>query len=576
MLATSRIVLLGSVALLLASGCADDAPGASGRARATPTTAGPLVTAPSVADVAPTLAPSAAAPATAATDGSGAGGGLELRSATASVEAAYDPAYDSTFVMPGVYVGAIGGPFEVTARRSDYDSPITATLRAGSRSPAVLPSGTVSTWDGLDDFLGVQVTRADGTVVDQETAGFCPAALSPQRLSGDSPLADGYVAECGGNPFTLGATWGLTEGWAAPVLEGGLTLPIGPGSYTLTVTVAAPYAALVGSPAPVTVGLTVTAGDGTGDTIDTVPFDTVPFDTVDPTLDPGAGKGGVAFTDLGPGDGSGFGGEDLITDAGGAGPAHRGRPTPDAHPAVASLPDLVPLPAYDISVGYDETSGLDVLGFAADTWNRGPAPLVVDGFLDPADSSVMNATQQFFADGLATGSAPIGTLEYHRGGGHDHWHFLDFERYELVSDDGTVVQRSAKESWCLAPTDAIDLTRPGAEPRPDNTNLSTACGDRSSLWVREALPAGWGDTYTPFVSGQWIDVTDLPNGAYVIRITANPEGNLYEGDTTNDTSERRIVLDGVPGARTVEVEPYGLVDSEGQAYYPGFGSYLGD
>jgi hypothetical protein len=105
----------------------------------------------------------------------------------------------------------------------------------------------------------------------------------------------------------------------------------------------------------------------------------------------------------------------------------------------------------------------------------------------------------------------------------------------------------------LAPTDAIDLTGRGAEWQPDSTGLHSACGYGESAWIREVLPAGWGDTYIQSAAGQAFNVTDVPNGEYLLRMTVNPEGHLYESDYSNDVSNRRIRLGGTAGHRTVEV-----------------------
>lgn len=140
--------------------------------------------------------------------------------------------------------------------------------------------------------------------------------------------------------------------------------------------------------------------------------------------------------------------------------------------------------------------------------------------------------------------------------GHQHWHFTDFARYRLLDETMHVAVRSGKESFCLANTHAIDYTLPFASWQPGNTDLHTACGDVTALAVRQVLDVGSGDTYAQDLPGQAFDITDLPNGVYFIEIAANPEGTLYELDSSNNTSLRRIVLGGEPGGRTVEVAPY--------------------
>ena len=120
--------------------------------------------------------------------------------------------------------------------------------------------------------------------------------------------------------------------------------------------------------------------------------------------------------------------------------------------------------------------------------------------------------------------------------------------------------KSTKQSFCLANTDAVDYTVPGADWRPENTDLSTACGGQEALSIREVLSSGSGDTYFQYRTGQAFRLGDLPNGTYYIAVTANPLGNLVESDTTNNQSLRRIQLGGRPGQRWVEAAPVGIVE----------------
>jgi hypothetical protein len=71
------------------------------------------------------------------------------------------------------------------------------------------------------------------------------------------------------------------------------------------------------------------------------------------------------------------------------------------------------------------------------------------------------------------------------------------------------------------------------------------------------------------VPGQSFDITGLPNGTYWIEVRANPAGLLFDGDPTNDTELREVILRGVPGSRTVSVPPWHGIDTE---YFYGFGS----
>ena len=170
----------------------------------------------------------------------------------------------------------------------------------------------------------------------------------------------------------------------------------------------------------------------------------------------------------------------------------------------------------------------------------------------------MTSYQYFYdADGDVVGHENIGTMEWDPRPGHTHWHFEDFARYTLLDADKNEVVRSRKEAFCLANTDAVDLTVDRAAWEAYNTDLATACGGLSSASVREVLLAGWGDTYVQTLPGQSFKVRGLPNGVYYVSIETNPFGNVYENDSTNNVSLRKIRLTGEGASRAVKVFPVG-------------------
>ena len=128
------------------------------------------------------------------------------------------------------------------------------------------------------------------------------------------------------------------------------------------------------------------------------------------------------------------------------------------------MPDLRSLPAFEIGLNGKGTQ----MSFAANVWNAGDSPLVVDGFRT-ADEDVMAAYQYFFdtdGDQVAYQSVEDSGFYWHAEN-HKHWHFEDFARYQLLDADKQVVRDSGKVSFCLANTDAVDYTVAGADWRPD-------------------------------------------------------------------------------------------------------------
>jgi hypothetical protein len=213
------------------------------------------------------------------------------------------------------------------------------------------------------------------------------------------------------------------------------------------------------------------------------------------------------------------------------------------------LPDLRSLPAHDLMVE-SNPDGHDYLDFGATIWNAGPGNLDVEGFRR-GGRRTMTAKQFVYRHGHLPREQTIGRFEFDNRIGHHHWHLGDFARYDLLSMAGHRLVLSDKQSFCLAPTDPVDLVRPGALWQPDKVGLGSACPTDESIWLRETMPAGWGDTYIQSVAGQSFDITHIANGKYLVRVTTNPHRRIVEKSTTNDTSLLKIRLGGQRGHRTV-------------------------
>jgi hypothetical protein len=148
--------------------------------------------------------------------------------------------------------------------------------------------------------------------------------------------------------------------------------------------------------------------------------------------------------------------------------------------------------------------------------------------------------------------------------GHNHWHFEQFARYQLLDSARNLAVRSHKVGFCIAPSDPVNLLAPHAVWQPPSIGFSDfTCGQPTALWVQEMMPVGWGDTYFQDVAGQAFDITSVPNGTYYIEVIANPQHVLYESNTRNDVSLRKVILGGTPGHRTVKVPAWHGIDPEG-------------
>ena len=461
----------------------------------------------------------------------GAGGGatasqIRLFAATKRVSITRYPG-ERIYVDPGIYVEAVGSAFEIKGERSAYQQPIQGTQVLhpdGSAISRPLPGGTLSqSWQGLAHFMRVTVTDDQGAVVFNSLRPFCPNGWDVQRVDPNSVPTSRYPQFCGGNPFTKGMVWGIEKGWAVNVFSNAPSFKGPDGTYHVTVQIAAKPRALFevsSADATATVDMTVVTDSSNG---------CPPFCVSGSPKAPGGARTAVPIIH---------------------------------NPSASIQPDLVALPSWGISVDSSSVPGSDYLDFGATVWNAGPSPMVVEGFRRRGQPT-MDAWQYFYRGGKAVGRVRAGSLEYDPRPGHEHWHFKQFAAYRLLDSSKHRVVLSQKEAFCLAPTDAINLAVPSANWNPGVIGLSTACGSATSIWTRETLPTGWGDTYFQGLPGQSFDITNLPNGTYYIQVQANPGGIIRERTRSNDSQLRRIILGGDPGARTVTVPPWRGIDTEG-------------
>ena len=70
------------------------------------------------------------------------------------------------------------------------------------------------------------------------------------------------------------------------------------------------------------------------------------------------------------------------------------------------------------------------------------------------------------------------------------------------------------------------------------------CGRRRPglLTVREGISPGYGDDYEPALEGQYLDVTSVPPGRYLLVHRANPDRSLEESAYDNNAASVLIQL----------------------------------
>jgi hypothetical protein len=225
------------------------------------------------------------------------------------------------------------------------------------------------------------------------------------------------------------------------------------------------------------------------------------------------------------------------------------------------LPDLdaaTPQRFAAVVVGSGKTRRV-LLGFASAAENVGAGPLIVQGYRENLGQPTLVADQVVqLANGNTTIVPGVGHFEYVTDPTHEHFHLLPFMRYELRSASSfKLVVTDRKTGFCLGDRYNADpkKTLPGEPPgRVYNTNCGPGTPDLLSLV--EGISVGWGDNYEAWRDGQYIELTGLDAGRYVLVHRVNPGRRLEESSYTNNASSVLLRLtwpDGKSGRPALKV-----------------------
>ncbi|MDX6408341.1 MAG: hypothetical protein QOE13_1412 [Gaiellaceae bacterium] len=251
----------------------------------------------------------------------------------------------------------------------------------------------------------------------------------------------------------------------------------------------------------------------------------------------------------------------------GGGTQISGRAAGAATPAGDRLPDLDQEAPFQVGVTV-AGSGSErqyVLGFGSAVRNIGNGPLILDGHRPDTSTPSMTADQVIErGDGSNRIVPNVGRMMFVTSPDHRHWHYLQFDRYELQgyelhrAGDPRALVRDQKTGFCLGDRYRVtDRRLPNAVPR---ALYRTNCGLNQTdlVQLREGISVGYGDDYKAYLEGQDLPLSGLADGRYLLVHRVNADRHLRELSYKDNAASVLFDLrwqNGVPAVRVLRSCP---------------------
>jgi len=230
---------------------------------------------------------------------------------------------------------------------------------------------------------------------------------------------------------------------------------------------------------------------------------------------------------------------------------------PSALAGSERLPDLDQATPSDLVITAARAGGkrVYVLGFRSAVANVGDGPLIFDAHRPGLETGTMHADQLIERDGAPMEVVRgVGKVRYVVSPDHRHWHLLGFDHYTLRrAGRQTAMVRDRKTGFCLGDRyPVLGRKLPSAAPSPVYTSR---CGleEPQLLGIQEGISVGYGDDYTANLEGQYLPLSGLPAGRYVLVHTVNANRGLRELDYSNNSASLLLELRWQRGAPLVRV-----------------------
>ena len=189
---------------------------------------------------------------------------------------------------------------------------------------------------------------------------------------------------------------------------------------------------------------------------------------------------------------------------------------------------------------------LRCLRFDQSLINRGRGPFEIRAY--PNNGNGTDAWQVVYRTNGTYFGRKAGQAIFSNAHGHIHYRHFDDTGLFAVGPNGRpgrLVKAMVDKGRC-----AVDTTDPSFGTRSDGPAhyfVPSTCDQNDNAdphdpaypnanYFRSAISPGWADTYPWFIPDSYIDITNVPDGRYLIVDRINEAGNVLESRRSNDVS----------------------------------------
>lgn len=212
---------------------------------------------------------------------------------------------------------------------------------------------------------------------------------------------------------------------------------------------------------------------------------------------------------------------------------------PDPPVGTPVLPDIAPAPPLSPQLLLEDERW--VLRFSTLLVNVGDGDFVLRATRQ-GDTWVVDQDVQYSEAGAEVVRTPADLVW--GGDGHDHWHVRRIAINRLLPlDEGGMVRAGAtgwpdaKVGFCY-----YDGIRQRDDAVQEAVYIRQSCGGEDDQAIGMGLSWGWGDLYPFALKGQSIDVTDVPDGRYRLRVEVDERRWFRDENRDNNVTWTDLTL----------------------------------